>query len=137
MTISQNKITEWFIRLSLSAGLLSAVADRLGLWSKEISAWGNWGNFVAYTQKLNPLVPTKIIPLFAYSATALEIVFGVLLLTNIKTIWVAKGCGFLLLLFALTMAFSTSIKTPLDYSVFCASAAAFSLCSFIQKADRN
>ncbi len=132
MTISQNKIIEWFLRISLSSGLLSAVADRFGLWSKDVSAWGNWENFVAYTHKLNPLIPVNIVPLFAYSATAMEIAFGLLLLTNFKTTYVARGCGFLLLLFAMAMTFSTSIKAPLDYSVFCASAAAFALSLLVQ-----
>ncbi len=132
MTLSKNKVIEWFLRLALSAGLLSAVADRFGLWSKEVSAWGNWESFVAYTQKINPLISAKFIPILAYSATALEIAFGVLLLTNFKTTWVARGCGILLLLFALSMTFSNSIKAPLDYSVFCASASAFALSLIVQ-----
>ena len=132
MTLSKNKVIEWFLRLALSAGLLSAVADRFGLWSKEVSAWGNWESFVAYTQKINPFFSAKFIPILAYSATALEFAFGVLLLTNFKTTWVARGCGILLLLFALAMTFSNSIKAPLDYSVFCASASAFALCLIVQ-----
>jgi thiosulfate dehydrogenase (quinone) large subunit len=135
MVISQKLIIEWFLRLSLSAGMLSAVADRFGLWAKEVSIWGNWENFVAYNQSILPIVPSCILPFFAYSATALEIIFGLLLLTNFKTNWVAKGCGFLLLSFALSMAFSTSIKSPLDYSVFCASAAAFALSLLIDKSQ--
>ncbi len=127
MKISEIKIIEWFLRLSLSAGFLSAVADRFGLWSKDVSAWGNWGNFITYTQTINPFVPISAIPLLAYSATILEIVFAILLLTNFKTTLVARGVGFLLLLFALAMTTSKSIKGPLDYSVFCASASAFAL----------
>ncbi len=127
MKISEIKIVEWFLRLSLSAGLLSAVADRFGLWDKAHSAWGNWGNFVAYTKTLNPLFPDSVIPFLAGISTFLEIAFGVGLLLNFKTALIAKGCGCLLLLFALAMTFSNSIKAPLDYSVFCASAAAFAL----------
>lgn len=127
MKISEIKIVEWFLRLSLSAGLLSAVADRFGLWDKAHSAWGNWGNFVTYTKTLNPLFPDAVIPFLAGISTFLEIAFGIGLLLNFKTAVVAKGCGCLLLLFALAMTFSNSIKAPLDYSVFCASAAAFAL----------
>lgn len=39
MKISQITIIEWFLRISLSVGFLSAVADRFGLWPKEVSAW--------------------------------------------------------------------------------------------------
>lgn len=106
---------------------LSAVADRFGLWAKDVSAWGNWDNFIAYTQELNPVVPNSLIPFIGGIATFLEIVFAIGLLINFKTSLFAKGSGFLLLLFALAMAFSKSIKAPLDYSVFCASAAAFAL----------
>ncbi|MHA4806885.1 DoxX protein [Flavitalea flava] len=138
MALSQNKIIEWFLRLALSIGLLSAVADRFGFWPKKISAWGNWEKFVAYTQQINPFVPAKIVPLLAISATALEIAFGALLLTNFKTIWVARGSGFLLLLFGLAMTFSKGIKAPLDYSVFSASAAAFALSVLVQtRLDRK
>ena len=43
------------MRLAIAFGFLSAVADRLGLWPEEISAWGNWESFLEYTQLINPL----------------------------------------------------------------------------------
>lgn len=137
MKISQIRIIEWFLRISLSIGFLSAVADRFGLWPKEVSAWGNWENFLAYTKTLNPLIPAKMIPAIGFIATVMEIVFAVLLLTNFKTSLIAKGSGFLLLLFALSMTFSTSLKTPLDYSVFCASGAAFALSEIVVRPKQN
>ena len=131
MKISKITIIEWFLRTSLSIGFLSAVADRFGLWSKEVSAWGNWKNFIAYTKTLNPLIPAEMIPAIGFIATLLEIAFGFLLFTNFKTSIIAKGSGVLLLLFAFAMTFSTSLKAPLDYSVFCASAAAFALSEIV------
>lgn len=92
---------------------------------------GNWENFIVYTKTLNPWIPAEMIPAIGFVATLLEIVFAVLLLTNFKTSLIAKASGFLLLLFALSMTFSTSLKTPLDYSVFCASAAAFALSEIV------
>lgn len=118
MKISKHKIIEWFLRVALSAGFLSAVADRFGLWSKGLSVWGNWDNFIAYTQTLNPIVPDSLIPFLGGIATFLEVVFAIGLLTNFKTALVAQCSGFLLLLFALAMTFSTGIKPPLDYSVY-------------------
>jgi len=133
MKLSENKIAEWFLRISLSAGFLSASADRFGMWPKDISAWGNWHSFVDYTKSLMPFVPNGIVPVFACIATGLEILFGILLLTTFKTKWVAKASAILLLLFALSMTMSKSIKAPLDYSVFTASAAALVLSILVKK----
>lgn len=132
MKFQERKIAEWFLRISLSAGFLSATADRFGLWPKEVSAWGNWQSFVMYTKSLNPFVPDSLAPILAYAATGFEIILGILLLTNFKTNWVAKASSVLLLLFALAMTFSKSIKAPLDYSVFTGSAAAFALSVLVQ-----
>lgn len=132
MKITEQKIVEWFLRVALSVGLLSAVADRFGLWSKELAAWGNWDSFIAYTQKLNPWVPASFINMVGGLATFLEIAFAIGLLLNFKTALVAKGTGFLLLIFALSMACSLNIKAPLDYSVFIGSASAFALSCLIK-----
>lgn len=121
------KFIEWFLRLSLSAGFLSASADRFGWWPKKISAWGNWQSFVNYTQTLLHFLPKNLTEISAYFATGLEVAFGVLLLTTFHTKWVARGSGLLLLIFVISMAISLNIKAPLDYSVLTASAAAFGL----------
>jgi hypothetical protein len=132
MKFKSEQIIEWFLRISISAGFLSAVADRFGFWDKAHSAWGSWQAFLHYTQILNPWLPQPIIPIIGGLATVLEIVFAVSLLTRFKTAFMATGSGVLLLLFALAMTFSRSIKAPLDYSVFTASAAAFSLALLIR-----
>lgn len=121
------KFTEWFLRLALSIGFLSAVADRFGWWPAEWSAWGDWGSFVEYTQLLNPWIPVTLTGLTAAIATGLEIVLAIGLLLPYKTVWTARISGILLLVFGLAMAFSLNVKAPLDYSVFPASAAAFAL----------
>ncbi|MEO5789904.1 MAG: DoxX family protein, partial [Gelidibacter sp.] len=63
-----------FLRIAIALGFLSAVADRFGLWSKEVSAWGTWGNFVQYTEVINPWFPSALVPTLAIIATAAEIV---------------------------------------------------------------
>lgn len=50
-----------FLRLALSFSFLSAVADRFGLWPAQISVWGNWENFIAYTQVINPWLPEALV----------------------------------------------------------------------------
>ena len=127
MKIAQHKVIEWFLRLSISAGFLSAVADRFGIWPKPLSAWGSWDSFLAYTRTLNPLLPVSWVPAVGVIATLLEVLLAIGLLLPVKTPLVARCSGILLLVFALAMMFTNSMKAPLDYSVFSASAAAFGL----------
>lgn len=131
MLTSQN--IKLFLRIALSFSFLSAVADRFGLWPAQISVWGNWENFVAYTQVINPWLPEALVSPAAIVATAAEVIFPVCLLVGFKTELVAKLSGILLLSFALAMAFSTGIKGAFDYSVFTASAAAFALSTMKEK----
>lgn len=127
------KLTKLFLRFAISSAFFSAVADRFGLWPNEISAWGNWSNFIDYTQLINPWFPASIIPILAIVATAAEVVFALFLLIGFKTELFAKLSGILLLLFALSMAFSLGIKPAFDYSVFIASAGAFALSQMKEK----
>lgn len=116
-----------FLRLSISIGFFSAVADRFGWWSERYSVWGNWESFVQYTAKINPWFPEQMIPFLAIMATVLEILLGLMILIGFKTEFAAKLSGYLLLVFAVSMTFSGGIKTALDASVFMGSAAAFAL----------
>src|SRR5690606_34893210 len=131
--IMKIKHVKLFLRLALALSFLSAVADRFGLWAKEISVWGNWDNFLSYTQLINPWFPESMIPIIGAFATILEILLALFLIIGFKTEFSAKLSAFLLLLFALSMAFSTGIKGAFDYSVFTASAAAFALSSIKEK----
>ena len=126
-------ITKLFLRLAISVGFLSAVADRFGLWSKEVSAWGNWDSFLEYTQFINPWFPIAMISTIGIIATTAEIVFALCILLGYKTELFAKLSGFLLLVFALSMTISSGIKGALDYSVFIASAGAFALSTMKEK----
>lgn len=122
-----HKAIKLFLRLALSLGFLSAVSDRFGMWDEEISVWGNWENFLGYTELINPWLPDSIIPAIGTLATAAEVIFAIFLIIGFKTELFAKLSGFLLLLFAFSMTFSTGIKGAFDYSVFSAAAAAFAL----------
>lgn len=121
------KAIKLFLRLAISSAFLSAVADRFGLWPAEISVWGNWENFVAYTAVINPWFPESLVSIAAIIATAAEVLFALFLLIGYKTELFAKLSGILLLVFALSMTFSSGIKGAFDFSVFTASAAAFAL----------
>lgn len=119
-----------FLRTALSVSYLSAVADRFGIWgapgSKSVS-WGNWDNFVAYSNSVNSFASPAIGTLLAYVATALEILLPALLLIGYKLKWISLFSGVLLLGFALAMTLSFGLKAPLDYSVFTGAAASFLL----------
>lgn len=122
-----NKWIKLFLRFAISAGFISAVADRFGFWSPEVSVWGNWENFLSYTELINPWIPSSLIPTIGILATAAEVLFAICLILGFKTELFAKLSGILMLLFALSMTFSTGIKGAFDFSVFSASAAAFAL----------
>jgi uncharacterized membrane protein YphA (DoxX/SURF4 family) len=127
------RLLKLFLRFGIAAGFLSAVADRLGFWPQEVSAWGNWESFLAYTALINPWAPDALIPAVGIIATAAETILGICLLLGFRTALAAKASGFLMLGFALAIAFSTGIKGTFDYSVFAASGAAFALGTMKEK----
>jgi putative oxidoreductase len=116
-----------YLRLALGASFLSGIADRFGLYTGRNVGYGNFAGFVAYTAKVNSFMPASTIPFLAWTATALELSFGLALVLGVWLRWAALGSSVLLLLFATAMAISFGIKSPLDYSVLTASAGALVL----------
>ncbi len=115
-----------YARLALGAAFLSAVADRFGLWGKY-GGWGNFANFIDYTAKVNSFMPRSTIPFLAWTATVAETFFGIGLIVGLWPRWMALGSAVLLASFGIAMAISFGVKSPLDYSVFSASAGALLL----------
>jgi putative oxidoreductase len=115
-----------YARLALGAAFLSGIASRFGLWGRNVG-YGNFAGFEAYTAEVNAFMPGWSIPFLAWSATAGELGLGLLLVLGIWPRAVALASAALLLIFGLAMAVSLGIKSPLDYSVFSASAAALLL----------
>lgn len=125
--IRLRKLAFLYARVTLGIGFLSGIADRFGLWRGRNVGYGNFDGFIAYTAKVNSFMPASSIPLLAWAATAAELVLGVLLLIGIWPRWTALSSAVLLVLFGTAMAISFGAKSPLDYSVFSASAAAILL----------
>ncbi len=113
-------------RLALGAAFLSGIASRFGLWGKGVG-YGSYAAFEEYTAEVNAFMPRATIPVLAWAATAAELGLGLALVLGLWRRPVALASAALLLIFGLAMALSLGIKSPLDYSVFSASAAALLL----------
>lgn len=123
-------VFQLYLRIALGTAYLVFGLDRLGVWGsyggKNIS-WGDWKHFMQYASEVMSFLPQSIVPLSAVIATICELTFGLLLIIGKWTRWASLGSGFLALLFAVSMAISFGIVSPLSYSVFTVSAASFLL----------
>ena len=126
MSAREFKVERWalrYARIALGAAFLSGIADRFGIWGKNVG-YGDFAHFVKYTAEVNSFMPAFTIPFLAWAATVAELVLGIALISGVWLRWVARGSALLLVLFGTAMAISFGLKSPLDYSVFSASAAA-------------
>lgn len=119
----------FYARVTLGAAFLSGIADRFGLYGSKVG-YGDFAGFVRYTAQVNSFMPPSTIPFLAWAATVAELFFGIALIVGIWRVWVALGAAALLILFGTAMAISFGIKSPLDYSVFSASAAALLVAAY-------
>jgi uncharacterized membrane protein YphA (DoxX/SURF4 family) len=115
-----------YARFALGAAFLSAVAARFGLWGDNTGP-DSFQHFVEYTAQVNSFMPAFTIPFLAWAATVAETFLGITLVLGIWTRFVALAAAGLLVLFGAAMAVSFGVKSPLDYSVFSASAGALLL----------
>jgi len=116
-----------YLRTALGAAFLSGIADRFGLYRGRNVGYGNFDGFMRYTAQVNSFMPAFTIPFLAWAATLAEFGLGLALILGVWPRWVALGSAVLLALFGAAMAISFGIKSPLDYSVFSASAGALVL----------
>ncbi|MGN8070685.1 DoxX family membrane protein [Mucilaginibacter sp. 22184] len=124
------KTPQLFLRLALGIGFILPVLDRLGALGDagvNGNAWGNWANFVTYTNTLLPFLGKPAAGIMALLATIAEALFAVLLIIGYKTRLTALGSFALTLTFALSMAIFVGPRIPFNYSVFADSAAALLL----------
>ncbi len=113
-----------YARIALGAAFLSAIAGRFGLWDHKIDLKYFFVDFFKYTAEVNSFLPASVIPAIAWAATVAETSLGVLLIAGVWKRWIFLVSAVLLALFGTAMAISFGLKSPLDYSVFSASAAA-------------
>jgi putative oxidoreductase len=124
----RDRAVDRYARLALGGAFLSAVAGRFGLWSG--APWAEaFGRFVGYTAEVNAFMPAAAVPWLAWAATAAEVTLGSALVLGLRVRETAIGSAILLAIFGTAMAISFGPKSPLDYSVFSASACALLLAS--------
>ncbi len=118
-------IAQLYLRLALGTGFTLLGLDRLGFWGpngKPWVSWGDWKHFLAYAHEVMGFLPTQLADVLAVIATIAEITIGVLLLLGWLTRWAAIGSATLTFCFAIAMAVSYGITSPINYSVFTVSA---------------
>jgi putative oxidoreductase len=115
-----------YARLALGAAFLSAVASRFGVWNGT-PGLDSLPAFIAYTADVNSFMPVATIAFLAGAATAAELSLGIALILGVWRRPVAFASAALLALFGTAMGVSLGTKSPLDYSVFSASAGALLL----------
>ena len=123
-------ITQLYLRLALGSGFTILGLDRLGVWGpngKPWVSWGDWQHFSAYAHEVMKFLPGGLAEILAVIATIVEISVGILLLPGLFTRQAAIAGGLLTACFAIAMAISGGITSPINYSVFTVSAASFLL----------
>jgi putative oxidoreductase len=114
-----------YARLALGCAFLSAVAARFGLWHDR--GPHPFAQFIRYTGEVNSFLPAVTYPFLAIFATIAETTLGIALIAGFRPRWTGLASAVLLAIFGIAMAISGGIKSPLDYSVFSATAAALLL----------
>ena len=133
--IQNSKLPSLYLRLAIGSAYLWEVADRLGILGangRPHVGWGDWAHFLAYAQQVMSFVPAGFVPALAVLASICEGTFGLLLIVGLFTRFAAIGSGILSFCFAVAMAISFGIDSPLGYSVFTLSAASFLLATLPQ-----
>ena len=112
-----------YARLAVGTAFLSAVASRFGLWDRTLDL-KHFANFMQYAAEVNSFLPKGWVPFVAWAASIAETSCGILLILGLWPRWVSLASAVLLAMFGTAMGISFGIKSPMDYSVFSASAAA-------------
>lgn len=124
------KLPSLYLRIAIGTAYLWEVADRFGVFGKNGQphvGWGDWAHFITYSRQVMSFLPGSFVPALATLATTGEGLFGALLIVGLFTRLAAIGSAILSFCFAIAMAISFGIESPLGYSVFTLSAASLLL----------
>lgn len=123
-------LPQLYFRIAAGAGFFWFGFDRLGAWGpygKPWVSWGDWHHFSVRAHQLMYFLPYGLAETFAMIATFIEGIGGLLLIIGLFTRYAAYACSFMTLCFALAMAITDGITSPMGYSVFSVSAACWLL----------
>jgi putative oxidoreductase len=120
------RLATLYARLALGSAFLSAVDSRFGLWKGHLGL-DCFAGFIEYTAEVNSFMPAATIPFLARAATVAEVSLGAVLVAGLWPRVAPRASALLLAAFGSAMAISFGVKSPMDYSVFSASAAALLL----------
>ena len=95
---SYAKAAVFYARLALGAAFLSGIADRFGLYGKNVG-YGNFDNFVKYTARVNSFMPAFTVRYLAWGATVAELLLGLALVFGLWIRWTSLASAVLLVLF--------------------------------------
>ena len=123
------RMAVFYARFALGTAFLSAVASRFGLWERTVDL-KHFAGFLDYAGEVLSFMPKAAVPYFAWAATGCETTLGILLILGLWQRWVALASAILLAMFGSAMAISFGLKSPMDYSVFSASAGALLLARY-------
>jgi uncharacterized membrane protein YphA (DoxX/SURF4 family) len=112
-----------YARIALGTAFLSAIASRFGAWDGTLDL-KHFEGFLDYAGQVLSFMPKAAVPYLAWIATVCETSFGILLILGLWPRWIPLASAILLAMFGTAMAISLALKSPMDYSVFSASAAA-------------
>jgi len=117
------KIATLYIRIAAGTGFFLLGLGAWGPYGRSWVSWGDWHHFSAYAHQVMNFLPYNLAEILAVIATIVEITGGALLIIGLLTRWAAYACSALTLCFAIAMAISGGIMSPIGYSVFTVSAA--------------
>lgn len=124
------QFAQLYLRLAMGIGFFVLGLDRLGVWGpygKPWVSWGDWKHFSIRAHQLMSFLPYNMAEAFAMIATFVEVTGGFLLIIGLLTRWAALACSGLTFCFAIAMAITDGITSPMNYSVFTVSAASLLL----------
>ena len=118
-------IPSLLLRWAIAIPYVWFVCDRLGILGgpgQPHVGWGSWEKFMEFARQVMSFLPDAAVEPLAILASFGELVLGFLLMAGLFTRWAALGSAGLSFLFAISMAISLGIESPLGYSVFTLSA---------------
>jgi hypothetical protein len=110
----------WVVALLLALDFAGAVADRFGVFGPPGTpgvSWGDWPQFVDYTQILLGGVALPAALVAAVAATGVEVVLAIALIAGFQRRWTGKAAAGLLTIYLVAMAWTIGLDEVATYAL--------------------